>query len=111
MLGAEHDGRLRLVRLDIDANLRVPGRYGVLSLPTVILFSAGEPVEVIHGAQPKRHYADAVERRSPRSPGRAWSTLGSVDDTAVVRELLDAIRARDRRASPRASPRMHASAP
>ncbi len=61
-LEREHEGRLRLVRLDIDVNLAVPGRYGVLSLPTVMLFSGGEPVEVIHGAQSRRRYADAVAR-------------------------------------------------
>ncbi|HET9286038.1 MAG TPA: thioredoxin domain-containing protein [Gaiella sp.] len=61
-LGREHEGRLRVVRLDIDANLRIPARFAVLSLPTVILFSGGEPVEVIHGAQPRRRYAEAVAR-------------------------------------------------
>ena len=61
-LGREHEGRLRLARLDIDANLGVPSRYGVLSLPTVMVFANGEPVEVIHGAQPRRRYADAVAR-------------------------------------------------
>jgi thioredoxin 1 len=61
-IGREQDGRLRLVRLDIDVNLGVPARYGVLSLPTVIVFVAGEPVEVVHGAQPRRRYADAVAR-------------------------------------------------
>lgn len=61
-LGRVHEGRLRLARLDIDANLGVPSRYGVLSLPTVVLFAGGEPVETIHGAQPRRRYAEAVER-------------------------------------------------
>ena len=61
-LGQEHEGRLRVVRLDIDVNLRVPSRYGVLSLPTVMLFARGEPVEVIHGAQARSRYADAVSR-------------------------------------------------
>jgi thioredoxin 1 len=61
-LEREHDGRVRLVRLDIDASLAVPGRYGVLALPTVMLFVEGEPVETIHGAQPRRRYADAVAR-------------------------------------------------
>jgi thioredoxin 1 len=61
-LGREHEGRLRLVQIDIDRNLGVPSRYGVLSLPTVIVFSAGEPVETIHGAQSRRRYADAVAR-------------------------------------------------
>lgn len=61
-LGREHEGRLRLVRLDIDANLGIPSRYGVLSLPTVMLFRAGLPLETIHGAQPRGRYAVAVER-------------------------------------------------
>lgn len=61
-LEREHEGRLLLVRLDIDANLGVPSRYGVLSLPTVMVFVRGEPVETILGAQPRRRYADAVAR-------------------------------------------------
>lgn len=46
-------GRLRLVKLDIDANLRTPSRYGVLSVPTVILFEGGEVRETIVGAHGK----------------------------------------------------------
>jgi len=61
-LEREHEGRLRLVRLDIDENLGVPSRYGVLSLPTVIVFVGGEPVETILGLQPRRRYAEAVAR-------------------------------------------------
>jgi thioredoxin 1 len=61
-IGREHEGRLRLARLDIDANMGVPARYGVLSLPTVMVFAGGEPVEILHGAQPRRRYAEAVAR-------------------------------------------------
>ena len=61
-LAAEHESRLRVVRLDVDANLRTPSRYGVLSLPTVIVFVAGEPVETILGAQSRRRYAESVAR-------------------------------------------------
>jgi thioredoxin 1 len=57
-----HEGRLHVARLDIDANLGVPSRYGVLSLPTVIVFAGGEPGEAIHGAQPRRRYEEAAER-------------------------------------------------
>jgi len=60
-LEREHAGRLRVIQLDIDVHLAVPARYGVLSLPTVILFSGGEPLDVIHGAQPKRRYEQAIE--------------------------------------------------
>ena len=61
-LEREHHDRVRLVRLDVDENLGVPSRYGVLSLPTVIVFAGGEPRETILGLQPRRRYAEAVER-------------------------------------------------
>ena len=45
------------VKLDIDENPRVADRYGVLSLPTVILFAGGEPRATVYGARPKKHFA------------------------------------------------------
>ena len=56
-LAAEHG--FRLVRLDIDEHLGVPSRYGVLSLPTVILFEGGEPRATVIGARPRSHYERA----------------------------------------------------
>jgi thioredoxin 1 len=47
---------VRLVRIDIDEHLAVPGRYGVLSLPTVILFENGNPRSTVVGARPRSHY-------------------------------------------------------
>ena len=55
-IAAENEGRLHLVRIDVDANLGVPGRYGVLALPTVILFSGGEPRETVYGAHSRERY-------------------------------------------------------
>jgi thioredoxin 1 len=54
-----------LVRIDIDANLGVPARYGVLSLPTVILFADGEPRATVLGAQPRRRYDEAFAEWLP----------------------------------------------
>lgn len=45
-----------LVRLDVDQHLAVPSRYGVLSLPTVILFRDGEARSTVLGAQPRKRY-------------------------------------------------------
>jgi thioredoxin 1 len=45
------------VKLDIDANPQTAGRFGVLSLPTVMLFDGGEPRQTVYGARPKRHFA------------------------------------------------------
>ncbi len=58
-LAREHEGKLRLVRVDVDSNLGVPSRYGVLSLPTVILFEAGEVRSTVVGARPRSHYERA----------------------------------------------------
>lgn len=67
-IAAEHDGLVRLVRLNVDEELAVPARYGVLSLPTVVLFSDGEPQATVYGARSKRHY-EAVFAPWLRSPG------------------------------------------
>ena len=45
---------LRVVRLDVDANQATAARYGVLSMPTFLLFRAGEPVLKLVGARPRR---------------------------------------------------------
>ena len=58
-LAADHE--LGLVRLNIDEHVGVPSRYGVLSLPTVILFENGEPLSTVVGARPRSHYERAWE--------------------------------------------------
>lgn len=50
---------LGLVRLNIDEHVGVPSRYGVLSLPTVILFAGGEPRTTVVGARPRSHFERA----------------------------------------------------
>ena len=55
-LVANAGGRLGLARVNVDENLAVSGRYGVLSLPTVILFAGGEPRATVVGAAPKRRF-------------------------------------------------------
>jgi thioredoxin len=47
---------LDVVKLDVDANPVTAQRYGVLSLPTVILFAGGAPRETVYGARPKKHF-------------------------------------------------------
>jgi thioredoxin 1 len=54
--GIAADHGVGLVRLNIDEHLGVPSRYGVLSLPTVILFEDGEPRSTVIGARKRAHY-------------------------------------------------------
>jgi thioredoxin 1 len=58
-IAEENGARVRLVRMNVDENLGVPNRLGVLSLPTVMLFSGGERQTTIHGARSRSHYEQA----------------------------------------------------
>ncbi|MBI4172800.1 MAG: thioredoxin [Actinobacteria bacterium] len=58
-IAAASDGRVGLVRLNIDEHVGVPSRYGVLALPTVILFADGEPRATVAGAHPRARYERA----------------------------------------------------
>ena len=55
-IAMEHEGRVRLVRVNVDENLAVSSRYGVLSLPTVMLFAGGDPRVTVLGARSREHY-------------------------------------------------------
>jgi thioredoxin 1 len=51
--------KVEFVKLNIDDNPAVASRYDVLSIPTVILFHAGEPKETLVGARPAGHFRNA----------------------------------------------------
>jgi thioredoxin 1 len=58
-LAAEHTGRVRFVRLDVDANPVTAARYGVLSLPAALLFAQGELRSEVAGAHRREKYERA----------------------------------------------------
>lgn len=62
-LATEYDGKVQVAELDVDANPNTASKFGVLSIPTLILFRAGKPAQRIVGYQPKaslRQKIDAV---------------------------------------------------
>ncbi|WP_282206287.1 thioredoxin family protein [Kitasatospora fiedleri] len=52
-LAVEQEGRLAVVALDVDANPETRNAYGVLSMPTLMVFRDGEPVRSLVGARAK----------------------------------------------------------
>ncbi len=52
-LAAEWQGKVRIVKLDIDDNSELVVKYGVMGVPTLILFVDGSPVQRLSGYQPK----------------------------------------------------------
>ena len=67
-LAERHTG-VEFTKLNIDENPVVASRYGVLAIPTAILFEGGEARETVVGARPRKHYEEAwADWLSPRLP-------------------------------------------
>jgi thioredoxin 1 len=57
-IAEERPGELKVVKVNIDEERELSDRYGIASIPTMILFKNGEPSAAVVGAQPK----GAIER-------------------------------------------------
>ncbi|MBN4667868.1 thioredoxin [Pandoraea nosoerga] len=64
-LEAEAQGRIRLVKVNADENAQLCAEYGVRSLPTVVAFVDGEPVDQFVGALPEGQLRAFIERIVP----------------------------------------------
>lgn len=60
-IAAEHAARLTIAKLNYDENPITPARYGVMGLPTLLLFKNGNVVHQIVGAKPKRALLNHLE--------------------------------------------------
>ena len=52
-IAQENDGKVSVGKLDVDVNGQTAMKYGVMSIPTLILFKDGKPVERLVGMMPK----------------------------------------------------------
>src|SRR5260221_5865793 len=52
-IAVENAGKIRIVKLNVDENPKTAAKYGVVSIPTMNLYSGGEVVKQIIGARPK----------------------------------------------------------
>lgn len=52
-IAAENEGKIRLVKVDVDANTQVAMKYQITSIPAMKVFVGGEVVKTIIGAMPK----------------------------------------------------------
>jgi len=59
-LAREYDGKLKVVKLNVDDNPQTPSRYGVRGIPNLIVFKGGEVKEQIIRAVPKSQLVRAI---------------------------------------------------
>lgn len=52
-LSQEWEGKVKIVKVDVDDNSKVAMQYGVMGVPTLILFVNGDPIQRLSGYQPK----------------------------------------------------------
>jgi thioredoxin 1 len=60
-LAGQLRGKVEFAKVNIDENPLVASRYGVLSIPTAIVFEGGEARDTLVGARPRKHYERALE--------------------------------------------------
>jgi thioredoxin 1 len=61
-LADDYSDRVKVLKLDLDANKEVAKRYGIRSIPAVMFFTQGDVAETIVGAKKYEEYSDALDK-------------------------------------------------
>lgn len=61
-LAVEYDGKITIVKMNVDDNPVTPGKFGIRAIPTLILFKNGEVVDQITGAVGKSQLVDLIKK-------------------------------------------------
>ena len=61
-LGTEFAGKVKIGKVNVDENQGLAAKFGIMSIPTVIIFKDGKVVEQFIGVQPKNVYSDALNK-------------------------------------------------
>jgi len=60
-LAKEYEGQVKVGKVDIDQSQEVAGRYGIMSVPTVLFFKGGEKVDILVGLNAKSVYKAKID--------------------------------------------------
>ena len=60
-IAAEYDGRAKVVKLDVDNNPQTAMKYGIRSIPSLLFFKDGRPVDQMVGVVAKKVLADKLD--------------------------------------------------
>ncbi len=60
-LANDYDGKVVIAKVNTDENQAIPGKFGIMGIPTIILFKDGKEVERLVGARPKQALAERLD--------------------------------------------------
>lgn len=84
-------GKVKLVKLNIDEHPQIPGQLGIQSIPAVIAFQRGQPVDGFMGALPESQIKAFLERLvGPLGPGAVEELLAEADARATEGDVAGA---------------------
>ncbi|CAH1657356.1 MULTISPECIES: thioredoxin [unclassified Chelatococcus] len=84
-------GKVKLVKLNIDEHPQIPGQLGIQSIPAVVAFSRGQPADGFVGALPESQVKAFIERLvGPIGPGPIAELLDSADQLAAAGDAAGA---------------------
>ena len=61
-IAESHKGKLKVVKMNVDENVQTPQTYGVMAIPTLILFKGGQPQEKVVGFESKAKLLDRIAK-------------------------------------------------
>ena len=60
-LAGEYEGKLKVAKMDVDTHKQVAMKFGIRSIPTLLLFNKGKVVDQVIGAVPKNKLVDIIK--------------------------------------------------
>ena len=66
-LATDYQGKVKITKLDVDANIKTGSRFNVRSIPTLLFFKDGKQVDQIIGAVPKARIEAVLQKHAPAS--------------------------------------------
>jgi len=69
-IAREFEGKIKVGKINVDANQELAGKYSVMSIPTFIIFKDGKNVSRFMGAQPKERVVEEIKRALKNEKGK-----------------------------------------
>ncbi|NGY92799.1 thioredoxin [Bacillus megaterium] len=63
-IDGELNDKVKIVKVDVDENQETAGKFGVMSIPTLVLFKDGEKVDQVVGFQPKEALTELINKHA-----------------------------------------------